>query len=108
MKRASADAVRRATKKRAASVTASAASATMSAPTSATRGAASREDALLYDILDPNRRVDPQFHRIHRRHDRRSSVQWTDDRGVFTDSVTLRQPEGREQNILSSAPTSKT
>ncbi len=56
-------------------------------------------DALLYDILDPNRRVDPQFTEY--------IVVTTDGRlfnGLMiaesTDSVTLRQPEGREQMIL--------
>ena len=56
-------------------------------------------DALLYDILDPNRRVDPQFTEY--------IVVTTDGRlfnGLMiaesTDSVTLRQPEGREQTIL--------
>ncbi len=55
-------------------------------------------DALLYDILDPNRRVDPQFTEY--------IVVTTDGRlfnGLMiaesTDSVTLRQPEGREQTI---------
>jgi putative heme-binding domain-containing protein len=55
-------------------------------------------DALLYDVLDPNRRVDPQFTEY--------VVVTTDGRllnGLMiaesTDSVTLRQPEGREQTI---------
>lgn len=56
-------------------------------------------DALLYDILDPNRRVDPQFTEY---------IAVTTDGRLFnglliaesTDSVTLRQPEGREQTIL--------
>lgn len=55
-------------------------------------------DALLYDMLDPNRRVDPQFTEY--------IVVTTDGRlfnGLMiaesTDSVTLRQPEGREQII---------
>jgi putative membrane-bound dehydrogenase-like protein len=55
-------------------------------------------DALLYDVLDPNRRVDPQFTEY--------IVVTTDGRlfnGLMiaesTDSVTLRQPEGREQTI---------
>ena len=55
-------------------------------------------DALLYDILDPNRRVDPQFTEY---------VIVTKDGRLFnglmiaesTDSVTLRQPEGREQTL---------
>ncbi|MEJ7593770.1 MAG: PVC-type heme-binding CxxCH protein [Planctomycetaceae bacterium] len=55
-------------------------------------------DALLYDILDPNRRVDPQFTEY---------IAVTTDGRLFnglliaesTDSVTLRQPEGREQTI---------
>ena len=58
-------------------------------------------DALLYDMLDPNRRVDPQFTEY--------IVVTTDGRlfnGLMiaesTDSVTLRQPEGREQTILRS------
>jgi putative membrane-bound dehydrogenase-like protein len=56
-------------------------------------------DALLYDVLDPNRRVDPQFTEY--------VVVTTDGRllnGLMiaesTDSVTLRQPEGREQTIV--------
>jgi putative membrane-bound dehydrogenase-like protein len=56
-------------------------------------------DALLYDILDPNRRVDPQFTEY--------IVVTTDGRlfnGLLiaesSESVTLRQPEGREQTIL--------
>jgi len=56
-------------------------------------------DALLYDILDPNRRVDPQFTEY--------IVVTTDGRlfnGLMiaesSESVTLRQPEGREQTIL--------
>lgn len=55
-------------------------------------------DALLYDVLDPNRRVDPQYTEY--------IVVTTDGRllnGLMiaesTDSVTLRQPEGREQTI---------
>ena len=56
-------------------------------------------DALLYDILDPNRRVDPQFTEY---------IVVTVDGRLFNgllvaesmDSVTLRQPEGREQIIL--------
>ena len=58
-------------------------------------------DALLYDVLDPNRRVDPQFTEY--------VVVTTDGRllnGLMiaesTDSVTLRQPEGREQTIARS------
>ena len=55
-------------------------------------------DALLYDMLDPNRRVDPQFTEY---------IVVTQDGRSFnglmiaesTDSVTLRQPEGREQTI---------
>ncbi len=58
-------------------------------------------DALLYDVLDPNRRVDPQFTEY---------VVVTTDGRLFnglmiaesTDSVTLRQPEGREQVIARS------
>jgi len=58
-------------------------------------------DALLYDILDPNRRVDPQFTEY---------IVVTTDGRLFNglmiaesmDSVTLRQPEGREQTILRS------
>ncbi|MCA9012907.1 MAG: c-type cytochrome [Planctomycetaceae bacterium] len=56
-------------------------------------------DALLYDILDPNRRVDPQFTEY--------IIVTTDGRlmnGLMiaesSESVTLRQPEGREQTIL--------
>lgn len=55
-------------------------------------------DALLYDILDPNRRVDPQFTEY--------IVATTDGRlfnGLLiaesSESVTVRQPEGREQTI---------
>ena len=58
-------------------------------------------DALLYDVLDPNRRVDPQYTEY--------IVVTTDGRllnGLMiaesTDSVTLRQPEGREQTIARS------
>ena len=58
-------------------------------------------DALLYDILDPNRRVDPQFTEY--------IVVTTDGRtfnGLLkaesTDSITLRQPEGREETIVRS------
>ena len=55
-------------------------------------------DALLYDILDPNRRVDPQFSEC---------VVVTTDGRTFTglliaessDTITLRQPEGREQSL---------
>lgn len=55
-------------------------------------------DALLYDILDPNRRVDPQFS---------AYIVVTDDGRSFNgllvaendDQITLRQPEGREQVI---------
>jgi len=55
-------------------------------------------DALLYDLLDPNRRVDPQYTEY---------VVVTTDGRLFnglmiaesSDSVTLRQPEGREQTI---------
>lgn len=55
-------------------------------------------DALLYDILDPNRRVDPQFSEY---------VVVTTDGRLFNglliaespESVTVRQPEGREQTI---------
>lgn len=58
-------------------------------------------DALLYDILDPNRRVDPQFTEY---------VVVTADGQLFNglmisetrESVTLRQPEGREQTIARS------
>jgi putative heme-binding domain-containing protein len=53
----------------------------------------------LYDILDPNRRVDPQFSEY---------VAVTTDGRILngllaaenSDSVTLRQPEGREVTIL--------
>ncbi|MFM8477238.1 MAG: PVC-type heme-binding CxxCH protein, partial [Planctomycetaceae bacterium] len=55
-------------------------------------------DALLYDILDPNRRVDPQFSEY--------VVVTTDGRilnGLLAaenaESVTLRQPEGREITV---------
>ncbi len=56
-------------------------------------------DALLYDILDPNRRVDPQFTEY---------IVVTAEGLLYNglmiaesaDSVTLRQPEGREQIIL--------
>ena len=55
-------------------------------------------DALLYDILDPNRRVDPQFTEC--------IVATTDGRlfnGLLiaesSESITIRQPEGREQII---------
>ena len=56
-------------------------------------------DALLYDILDPNRRVDPQFTEY---------IVVTAEGLLYNglmiaesaDSVTLRQPEGREQVIL--------
>ena len=58
-------------------------------------------DALLYDILDPNRRVDPQFTEY--------IVVTTDGRtfnGLLkaesADSITLRQPEGREETIIRS------
>jgi putative heme-binding domain-containing protein len=58
-------------------------------------------DALLYDILDPNRRVDPQFSEY--------VVVTTDGRilngllaGENSESVTLRQPEGREITVLRS------
>lgn len=52
-------------------------------------------DALLYDILDPNRRVDPQYSEC---------IVVTTDGRLFNgllisdtaDSITLRQPEGRE------------
>lgn len=55
-------------------------------------------DALLYDILDPNRRVDPQFS---------AYIVVTDDGRSFNgllvaendEQITLRQPEGREQVI---------
>ncbi|MEI7701733.1 MAG: PVC-type heme-binding CxxCH protein [Planctomycetia bacterium] len=55
-------------------------------------------DALLYDILDPNRRVDPQYSEY---------VVVTNDGRLLNglllaetaDSVTLRQPEGREQSL---------
>ena len=55
-------------------------------------------DALLYDILDPNRRVDPQF---------TECIVVTTDGRLFnglliaeaSESITLRQPEGREQII---------
>jgi putative membrane-bound dehydrogenase-like protein len=58
-------------------------------------------DALLYDILDPNRRVDPQFTEY---------IAVTTDGRTFngllkaesTDSITLRQPEGREETIIRS------
>jgi len=56
-------------------------------------------DALLYDILDPNRRVDPQFSEY---------VVVTTDGLTFTGllvgdtdtAVVVRQPEGRERTIL--------
>lgn len=55
-------------------------------------------DALLYDILDPNRRVDPQFTEC--------IIVTTDGQlmnGLLiaesSESVTLRQPEGREQTL---------
>ncbi|MFN9717897.1 MAG: c-type cytochrome, partial [Planctomycetota bacterium] len=55
-------------------------------------------DALLYDILDPNRRVDPQFTEC--------VIATTDGQlmtGILiaesTESVVLRQPEGREQTV---------
>ncbi|MFM7038003.1 MAG: PVC-type heme-binding CxxCH protein [Planctomycetaceae bacterium] len=55
-------------------------------------------DALLYDILDPNRRVDPQFSEY--------VVVTTDGRllnGLLaaenSESITLRQPEGREVTV---------
>ena len=58
-------------------------------------------DALLYDILDPNRRVDPQFSEY--------VVVTLDGRilngllsGENSESVTLRQPEGREVTVLRS------
>jgi putative membrane-bound dehydrogenase-like protein len=58
-------------------------------------------DALLYDILDPNRRVDPQFSEY--------IVVTTDGRTfnglLVSDSaqeIVLRQPEGREQSIVRS------
>jgi putative heme-binding domain-containing protein len=58
-------------------------------------------DALLYDILDPNRRVDPQYGEC---------VVVTADGRVFSGllvneshaSITLRQPEGREETLLRS------
>ena len=56
-------------------------------------------DALLYDILDPNRRVDPQFSQY--------VVATTDGRTfnglLVSDSgarIVLRQPEGKEQTII--------
>ncbi len=56
-------------------------------------------DALLYDILDPNRRVDPQFTEYIV-----VTVEGLLYNGLMiaesADSVTLRQPEGREQIIL--------
>ena len=59
-------------------------------------------DALLYDILDPNRRVDPQFTEC--------IIVTTDGQlmnGLLiaesSDSVTLRQPEGREQTLTRSS-----
>ncbi|MEQ9411279.1 MAG: c-type cytochrome, partial [Fuerstiella sp.] len=58
-------------------------------------------DALLYDILDPNRRVDPQFSEY--------IVVTTDGRTfnglLVSDSsgqIVLRQPEGKEQTIARS------
>lgn len=56
-------------------------------------------DALLYDILDPNRRVDPQYSEY---------VIVTQDGRLLNglllaetaESVTLRQPEGRELTVL--------
>jgi putative membrane-bound dehydrogenase-like protein len=55
-------------------------------------------DALLYDILDPNRRVDPQFSEY---------VAVTTDGRILNgllaaenaESITLRQPEGREVTV---------
>lgn len=55
-------------------------------------------DALLYDILDPNRRVDPQFS---------AYIVVTSDGRSFNgllvaendEQITLRQPEGREEVI---------
>jgi putative membrane-bound dehydrogenase-like protein len=59
-------------------------------------------DALLYDILDPNRRVDPQFTEC--------IIVTTDGQlmnGLLiaesSESVTLRQPEGREQTLSRSS-----
>ncbi len=56
-------------------------------------------DALLYDILDPNRRVDPQFNEY--------IVVTTDGRtfnGLLVSDteqqIVLRQPEGKEQTIV--------
>ena len=56
---------------------------------------------MLYDILDPNRRVDPQFSEY--------VVVTLDGRilngllsGENSESVTLRQPEGREVTVLRS------
>lgn len=58
-------------------------------------------DALLYDILDPNRRVDPQFGEY--------AVVTTDGlvlNGLLVaetaDTIVLRQPEGRESTLLRS------
>ncbi|MEZ6129641.1 MAG: c-type cytochrome [Planctomycetaceae bacterium] len=56
-------------------------------------------DALLYDILDPNRRVDPQFSEY---------VVVTNDGLTFNgllvsdsgEQIVLRQPEGKEQTVL--------
>lgn len=58
-------------------------------------------DALLYDVLDPNRRVDPQF---------TDYVLVTTDGRTFngllvsetTDAVVLRQPEGIQQTVARS------
>lgn len=56
-------------------------------------------DALLYDILDPNRRVDPQFTEY--------VVVLTDGRTLSgllvnesSEEIVLRQPEGKERTIL--------
>ncbi|MCA9085529.1 MAG: c-type cytochrome [Planctomycetaceae bacterium] len=55
-------------------------------------------DALLYDILDPNRRVDPQFteYVIVTTDGRTLNGLLVSDSG---DQIVLRQPEGREQTI---------
>ncbi|MEO2028540.1 MAG: PVC-type heme-binding CxxCH protein [Fuerstiella sp.] len=56
------------------------------------------KDALLYDILDPNRRVDPQFsdYVVVTTDGRTFNGLLVSDVGV---QVVLRQPEGKEQTI---------
>ena len=55
-------------------------------------------DALLYDILDPNRRVDPQFsdYVVVTNDGRTFNGLLVSDAGA---NVVLRQPEGKEQTI---------